>query len=245
MIEDGARLGAGCVVHAHALITRHCDLDDEVVVHPFAVLGGDPQDLSFDPRIESRVSIGKRTVIREHVTINRATKPDAVTRVGADCFVMTAAHAAHDCQIGDRVIIANAVLLGGHVHVGDRAFLGGGAVIHQFCRIGPVVMIGGGARISTDIPPFCMATERDALIGLNLVGLRRSGMKRDALRELKQAFHALDQPVGNRREIAAALLTEGKFATAEAHRFLEFFAGGRRSFARTRRTRGADTTTED
>jgi len=89
--------------------------------------------------------IGARTVIREHVTVNRATKPGESTTVGADCFLMTGCHVAHDCRIGDRVVIANAVLLGGHAHIGDRVFLGGGAVIHQFVRIGESAMIGGGA----------------------------------------------------------------------------------------------------
>jgi len=238
VIEDGARLGAGCVVHAHAVITRHCDLGDEVIVHPGAVLGGDPQDLRFDPLIPSRVSIGARTVIREHVTVNRATKPGTCTRIGADCFLMTGSHVAHDCQIGDRVVIANAVLLGGHIHVGERTFLGGGAVIHQFCRIGEGVMIGGGARISGDVAPFCLATERNALIGLNVVGLRRRGIERDALRELKRVFHALDQPVGNLREIAASLLGTGTIATTEARNFLEFFLDGRRGFVRSRRAGG-------
>ena len=239
VIEDGARLGAGCRIHAHAVITRRCDLGDQVVVHPFAVLGGDPQDLSFDPRVESRVHIGARTVIREHVTVNRATKPDAATRIGADCFLMTACHVAHDCQIGDRVVIANAVLMGGHVRVGDRTFLGGGAVIHQFCRIGAGVMIGGGARISGDVAPYCLATERNALIGLNVVGLRRTGIKGDVFREIKRAFHAVDQPVGNLREIAAAALRAGGYHSQEARDFLDFFAGGRRGFVRTRRSGGA------
>jgi UDP-N-acetylglucosamine acyltransferase len=239
VIEDGARLGAGCVVHAHAVITRHCDLEDHVVVHPSAVLGGDPQDLGFDSAIDSRVSIGARSVIREHVTVNRATKPGASTRIGADCFLMTASHVAHDCQIGDRVVIANAVLLGGHIRVGNRTFLGGGAVIHQFVRIGEGVMIGGGARISGDVPPFCMATERNALIGLNLVGLRRSGIKGEVFREIKRAFHATNRPVGNLRDFAAAALSSGEYHSAEARSFLEFFAGGRRGFVRTRRA-GAD-----
>jgi UDP-N-acetylglucosamine acyltransferase len=124
------------------------------VVHPFAVIGGDPQDLSFDAATASGVRIGARTVIREHVTISRATRAAAATEVGTDCFLMAGCHVAHDCRIGHRVVIANAVLLAGHVQIGDRAFLGGGAVIHQFCRIGEGAMIGGGARISRDIAPF-------------------------------------------------------------------------------------------
>ena len=239
VIEEGARLGTGCVIHAHAWIGRHCELGEGVVVHPFAALGGDPQDLSFDPSRISGARIGARTVIREHVTVNRATKAGESTTVGADCFLMTACHVAHDCHVGDRVVIANAVLMGGHVHIGDRAFLGGGAVIHQFCRIGESVMIGGGARISGDVGPFCLATERNALIGLNLVGLRRRGFKREVVSEIKRAFALLDTPVGNLRDLAGAALVRGDFSSTEARQLLEFYRTGRRGFARTRRGSGA------
>jgi UDP-N-acetylglucosamine acyltransferase len=235
LVEEGARLADGCVIHEHALIRRHCELGEGVVVHPFAVIGGDPQDLSFDTSTNSGVRIGARTVIREHVTISRATRAESFTEIGSDCFLMAGCHVAHDCRIGSRVVIANAVLLAGHVHVGDRAFLGGGAVIHQFCRIGEGVMIGGGARISRDVAPFTLTTERNALIGLNVVGLRRRGLDRKVLDEIKRAFHALDAPVGNLRELAAAALQTGAFTSAEARSFLEFFQSGRRGFVRTRR----------
>jgi UDP-N-acetylglucosamine acyltransferase len=235
LVEEGARLGDGCVIHAHALIRARCELGDGVVVHPFAVVGGDPQDLGFPAATASAVRVGARTIIREHVTISRATRADGCTEIGADCFLMAGCHVAHDCRIGNRVVIANAVLLAGHVQVGDRAFLGGGAVIHQFCRIGEGVMIGGGARISRDIPPFTLATERNTLIGLNVVGLRRRGIDRMAFSEVKRAFRALDAPVGDLRALAAAVLQTGGFQSPEAKTYLEFFAGGKRGFARTRR----------
>lgn len=240
VIEDGVQLQAGCVVHAHAIIRSRCELGEGVVVHPFAVLGGDPQDLRFEAGTPSGVRIGARTVIREHVTINRSTVRDACTQIGPDSFLMAACHVAHDCHIGERVVIANAVLLAGHVHVGDRAFLGGGAVVHQFCRIGQGVMVGGGARISQDVPPFCLATERNGLVGLNLVGLRRRGFSRKQVDELKRALRAVDATVGNPKELAAAALAGGKLETAEAQHFLSFFAGGRRGFVRTRRASDAD-----
>ena len=232
IIEEGARLGAGCVIHAHALIGRHCELGEGVVVHPFAVLGGDPQDLGFDPATPSGVRVGARTVIREHVTVNRASKAAGTTEVGPDCFLMAASHVGHDCRVGSRVIIGNAVLLAGHVQVGDRTFLGGGAAIHQFCRIGEGAMIGGGARISRDIPPFSLAAERNAWVGLNIVGLRRRGLTRETFNEIKRAFRALHLPVGNLRDIANSQLQQGKFSSAEARTFLEFFQHGRRGFAR-------------
>ena len=114
-----------------------------------------------------------------HISISRATKAGAATEVGSDCFLMAACHVAHDCRIGSNVVIANAVLLAGHVRIGERAFLGGGAVIHQFCRIGEGAMIGGGARISRDIAPFCLATERNGVIGLNAVSYTHLGLQVD------------------------------------------------------------------
>jgi UDP-N-acetylglucosamine acyltransferase len=234
LIESGARLGAGCIIHPYAMIRRQCVLGDGVVVHPFAVVGGDPQDLGFDVANDSTVHIGARTIIREHVTISRATRPGGATEIGADCFLMAACHVAHDCRIGERVVIANAALLAGHVHVGDRAFLGGGAVIHQFCRIGEGAMIGGGARISLDVPPFTMATERNALIGLNKVGLRRRGLDRATLDELKLALRLVATPTGNLREQAAAALARGEFRSLEARALLEFYQQGRRGFVRPR-----------
>jgi UDP-N-acetylglucosamine acyltransferase len=138
------------------------------------------------------------------------------------------------------VVIANAVLLGGHVHIGDRAFLGGGAVIHQFGRIGESVMIGGGARISTDVAPFCMAAERNTVYGLNVVGLRRRGFTREVLSEIKQAFRETFARGGNLRERAAEEISSGRYASPEARAFLEFLVAGRRTFARMRQDAAAD-----
>ncbi len=235
IIEPGARVGPGCVIHAHAIVGRHAELGAGVVVHPFAVVGGDPQDLKFDPATRSGVRIGPGTVIREHVTVHRATKPDACTEVGAGCFLMVSCHVAHDCRLDDKVVMANAVLLAGHVHVGAGAFVGGSAVVHQFARIGEGAMIGGAARVSRDVPPFTMTTERDEVVGLNVVGLRRRGLPRETLEELKRAFRAVNVPVGNMREIAAGQLASGGYSSGEARRYLEFFASGRRGFVRARR----------
>jgi UDP-N-acetylglucosamine acyltransferase len=242
IVEDGARLGAGCVVHAYAVVRRHVVLGEGVVVHSGAVLGGDPQDLKFDPATDSGVRVGARSVLREHVTINRATRPGGHTEVGADCFLMTGSHVAHDCRLGDHVVLANAVLLAGHVQVGERAFLGGGALFHQFVRIGASVMISGGARIAQDVPPFVMAAERNEVVGLNLVGLKRRGVAREAIAEIKRAFRAVYLEPGNIRELAAAALRDGGYASTAARQFLEFFGTGKRGFARARRT--SDSTEE-
>lgn len=234
IIEDGAVIGADCVIHAHAIITRHARLAEGVVVHPGAVIGGDPQDLGFDRATESFVEVGARTVLREHVTLNRATKAGQATRVGADCFLMASSHVAHDGQVGDRVILANAVLLAGHVSVGERAFIGGGAAVHQFCRIGEGAMVGGLSRISLDVPPFSMAAERNGLIGLNVVGLRRRGVKGAELAQLKRAFALVCRSVGRPRGLAQAALDSGEFPSPEADRFLRFFLAGKRGVVRPR-----------
>jgi UDP-N-acetylglucosamine acyltransferase len=240
IVEDGARLGSDCIIHAHAIISRHAVLGDGVVVHPFAVVGGDPQDLGFKPETESGVVIGDRTVLREHVTVNRATKPGTATTIGADCFLMATAHVAHDGQVGDRVILANQVMLAGHVHVGERAFIGGGAGIHQFCRIGESAMIGGLTRLTRDVPPYTMTAERDELVGLNAIGLRRRGFTPPTIAEVRRAFHAVCRSMGNPRDLAAAALASGAYTHPETIRFLEFFATGKRGFVRPRAAQSDD-----
>jgi UDP-N-acetylglucosamine acyltransferase len=235
IIEDGATLGEGCVVHAYAIVTRYAVLGESVLVHPHAVVGGDPQDLRFDTSLDTGVRIGARTVIREHVTVHRATKPAGWTEIGVDCYLMVGSHVAHDCRLADRVTVANDVLFAGHVQVGEGVFIGGGAGIHQFSRIGEGAIVGGAARISQDVPPFTMVTERDEIVGLNVVGLRRRSLPRGTVEELKKAFRAVNVPVGNMREIAAAELASGEYASAEARRYLEFFGAGKRSIARARR----------
>ncbi|MDD2764299.1 MAG: acyl-ACP--UDP-N-acetylglucosamine O-acyltransferase [Opitutaceae bacterium] len=234
IIEDGAQIGADCAVHAHAIITRHARLEDGVVVHPGAVIGGDPQDLKFDPATASRVRVGAGTVLRENVTVNRSTTEDGETVIGRNCYLMAGAHVAHDCVVGDQVVLANNVLLAGHVSVGAYAFVGGGAALHQFSRIGDYAMIGGLARITLDIPPFVMAAERDEIVGLNLVGLKRRKLAPEIVAELKECFREVYFDGGNVRLRAQEVLTRG-VRSAEARSFLEFFAGGRRGIARARR----------
>jgi UDP-N-acetylglucosamine acyltransferase len=238
IIEPGAQLGADCEIMAHAILTRHAIVGDRVVVHPFAVIGGDPQYGKFDRATATGVRIGAGTVIREHVTVNRSIHEGKFTVIGENCFLMAASHVAHDCEVGRNVVLANAALLAGHVSIGDHAFLGGGAAIHQFCRIGEGVMVAGHASITRDVPHFTMVAERDDVIGFNILGLRRRGFSRVAIAELKAAYRDVYFSAGNIRDIAAQRLAANAFETIEARRFLEFFAGGKRSFARARRAAG-------
>ena len=235
IIEEGVQLGAGCVIHAYAIIKQHSILGEGVTVHSFAVIGDAPQFLKFDPATISGVRIGAGTVVREHATINRSIHAGKFTTVGARCFVMANVHVGHDCEVADDVVLANNVMLAGHVSVGSHTFMGGGAGFHQFCRIGEGTVVSGLARIAQDIPPFAMAAERNEIIGLNLIGLKRRNVSREAIRELKEAFRDVYFTTGNIREVARAMVTAGKFQTTEACQFLAFFEGGKRGFARARR----------
>jgi UDP-N-acetylglucosamine acyltransferase len=236
IVEDGAQLGVDCEIMAHAVVTRHAILGDRVVVHPGAVIGGDPQYLKFDRSTPTFVRVGSGTVFRENVTLNRAIHAGEATVVGERCFFMANSHAAHDCALGDDVILANNAMLAGHVSVGSFTFVGGGAGIHQFCRIGQSAMISGLSRISRDLAPFTITAERDHVAGLNLLGLKRRGFSRDVVRELKAAYRAVYFKIGGIRSLAATALASGEYSTAEARHFLEFFAGGKRGFARADRT---------
>lgn len=235
IVEAGAQLGVDCDIQAYAIITKHCMIGDRVAVHPFAVIGGDPQYLKFDRATSTGVHVGADSVLREHVTINRSIQSGGFTTVGRNCFLMAASHVAHDCTVANNVVLANAALLAGHVSVGEHSFLGGGAAVHQFCRIGEGVMVAGHASITRDVAHFTMVAERDEIVGFNAVGLRRRGISRAAIAELKQAFHAVYFAPGNIRGLAADALAAGTYGTAEARRFLEFFSEGKRSFARARR----------
>lgn len=239
IVEKGAQLGPDCEIMAGAVLTRHCRLGDRVVVHPHAVLGGDPQYLKFDRATPSGVAVGPGSVIREHVTINRSIHAEQNTVVGARCFLMANAHVGHDCVVADDVVLANNVMLAGHVTVGAGTFVGGGAGIHQYCRIGEGVMVAGLARVTLDVPPFTMIAERDEIIGFNVIGLKRRGYARETIRELKAVFRAVYFTAGNIRNVAATLLTTA--VSPEARRFLEFFTQGKRGMARPSRAASADT----
>jgi UDP-N-acetylglucosamine acyltransferase len=228
IVEAGATLGAGCRIAAHAIVKARAELGAGVRVDHFAVVGGDPQDLSFDPATASGTRIGERTVIREHVTIHRAAKAGEHTVIGADGLLMAGSHVAHDCVLGDHVILANGCMLGGHVHVGDRAFVSGGVAVHQFCRIGGGALVSGNAVITEDVPPNALAHGRNLVAGLNLIGLRRRAVPAPAVAEIKRAYHAVYGAPGACATLAQQALAEGGYETAEARDFLNFFLGGKR-----------------
>ncbi len=197
VVGPGAVLGPDVVigdrtrVDSHALVTGWTRVGDDAHVHHGAVLGTPPQDLKYTGQ-ESYLEVGPRTVIREYVTANLATDPGATTRIGADCLLMACCHVAHNCSLGDHVIVANAVLFAGYVTVDDWAIVGGGTVVHQVARIGRHSMIGGGSRISQDVAPFVrVAGSPPRLGGLNRIGLERRGVTAATCDALERAYRLL------------------------------------------------------
>lgn len=181
-------VGDGSVVHMRATLEEHVILAPRVTVGIGTVLGGKPQDLKFKGEVTT-VEIGEGTTLREYLTINRGTSESFKTSVGKNCFLMSYVHLAHDCHVGDGVIISNGTQLAGHVTVHDRAIISGLCAVHQFAKIGKHAFIGGASRISKDIPPFVKAVGNPVqLYGLNSVGLQRSGFKDEVVSELKKAY---------------------------------------------------------
>ena len=195
-------IGDGCRIDPHAVIHPYTRLGRGCAVHAAAVLGDRPQDLAFDGDTVSYVEIGEECVFREGVTVHRGTKPDTVTRIGNRCFLMANSHVAHNCQLGDDVIFANGVLLGGYVEIGDRAFLSGNVVVHQFCRVGALAMLSGLSAASKDVPPYCILenSETNRLAGLNVVGMRRAGLTPDQRADVKRVFQLLFRREVNLRD---------------------------------------------
>ena len=181
-------VGDGCVIQMRATLEEHVILAPRVTVGIGTVLGGKPQDLKFKGEVTT-VEIGEGTTLREYLTINRGTSESFKTTVGKHCFLMSYVHLAHDCHIGDGVIISNGTQLAGHVTVHEKAIISGLCAVHQFAKIGRNAFIGGASRISKDIPPFVKAVGNPVqLYGLNSVGLQRSGFSDATIAELKKAY---------------------------------------------------------
>jgi UDP-N-acetylglucosamine acyltransferase len=191
IIGEGCTIGDGCVISPRATLERNVTTGADVKVGIGSILGGAPQDLKYAGE-ETTVEVGEGTVIREYVTINRGTSHSFKTTVGNHCLLMSYVHIAHDCCVGNNVILSNVVQLAGHVTIEDKAIISGVSAVHQFARIGRHSFIGGFSRVSKDIPPFLKAVGNPVkLYGLNTIGLQRSGMDENTIRELKRAYRLL------------------------------------------------------
>lgn len=201
VIGPEVTIGDNVKIHSHAVITGRTEIGEGCEIFPFAVLGAPPQDKKYRGE-DSRLIIGASTTIREHVTMNGGTEGGGhVTRVGSRCLFLAGSHVAHDCQIGDDVILVNNATLAGHVTVEDYVILGGLSAVHQWVRIGAYAFIGGMSAVENDVIPFGMALgNRANLAGLNILGLKRNGFEREQIHSLRKAYRLLFSAEGALQE---------------------------------------------
>jgi UDP-N-acetylglucosamine acyltransferase len=230
IIENDVQIGNGNSLLTGAVLKNGVRMGNDNTVHEYAVIGGLPQDLGFDPATLSYVAIGSGNTLREYVTVHRANKAQALTRLGDRNYLMTQVHLAHDCQLGNQVIIAPSTGLGGHVHVADRAFISGGVMVHQFVHIGTLAMIGGNAKITQDVLPYMITDGVPGSVrGLNLVGLRRAGVTRPDIQILKKAYQLIHRSAQPQQAILDDLR---EINSPYALNLAEFIASSSRSFHR-------------
>ena len=249
-LADGVEIGPLCYVGPHARIGRgtrlisgvhvlgRTTIGEENRISPGAVLGGDPQDISYRGS-DTRVVIGDRNVIREGVTINRGTeKEDGLTILGSDCFIMAGCHIAHDCRVGSRVIMANATLLGGHVHVDDDASISGGVAVHHFATIGSFSFTGGLSRVLHDVPPYMLCEGNPSRPRtINIVALKRHDFSVETIEALSEAHRLLYRSKVGLDHARELLRAGGQLVPAVNHllSFLENQYEGRNGRGRDKR----------
>ncbi len=225
IIEGPLRIGAGTRVLAHAHLSGQTTIGRDNVIHMGAVIGHVPQDFGYRDA-PTGVRIGDRNIIREHAEVHRATGLERPTAIGDDNFLFARAHVAHDCQLGNGVLVASGAMLAGHVEVGDRAFVSGNCVVHQFVRIGRLALLRGGSRTSRDVPPFALMDGTHTVHGINRVGLRRAGIPAARIRAVQRAFATLFR---TRRNLRAALAeVEAGDLTDEVSELVAFIRASRR-----------------
>lgn len=192
VIDDDTVVGDGTVIGAYCHVHAHTTLGKDNKIHSYAFVGGDPQDIKYSGAA-TRLTIGDGNIVREFVTLHRGTETGrGETVIGSQCMIMAYAHVAHDCLLGDGVIMANGVMLAGHVDIGNNAVISGMSGVHQFARIGDFGFVGGMSGVSQDVPPYVMAAGvRAQLRGLNLIGLRRSGVPSQSISALKKAYKTI------------------------------------------------------
>lgn len=234
VIGAHVRLGAGTVIRAHCTVEGHTTIGRDNRIGPFASVGGPPQDKKYAGE-PTALEIGDGNTIREFVTINTGTVQDAgVTRIGDDNWIMAYVHIAHDCRLGDHIILANAVQLAGHVHLDDWVFLGGLSGVHQFVRVGAHAMTGFQTRLSQDLPPFVTAAGNPAQAqGINQEGLRRRGYTDERIARIKQMHRSLYRQGLTLKDAVADITAARTEASApDTDLMLAFLAAAQRGIVR-------------
>jgi len=233
IVENDVVFGARCTIASHAVIKRGTVMGDDNRIGEHSVIGGLAQHVQA-VSYTGRVRLGSGNVLREYVTIHRALHDHAETVVGNTNFMMVNAHVAHDCVVGDNVILANNSMLGGHVTVDDRAFVSGGVAVHQFCRVGRQCMIGGTARIIKDVLPYVTIDgASNFVVGLNTIGLRRGGMTSQDMLQLKKAYRVIYRSCLSWHDVLASLAEQ--FPEGPAAEFHRFCVGTKRGIIAERR----------
>ncbi len=225
VIDANVEIGPGNQIGPHVHITGIARIGRDNRFHAGAVIGDAPQDLKYSGA-PTRVTIGNENVIREHVTVHRSTSEEGETIVGSNNYLMANSHIGHNCRVGDKVILANGALLGGHVLVEDNVFISGNCLAHQFVRIGRLSLMQGGSAISKDLPPYTIARGDNGICGLNVVGMRRANFTNDQRIELKRLYQRLFRCKRKLQDALADAMRE--FTSETARVMLEFIAASTR-----------------
>lgn len=242
VIEDDVEVGKDCEIASHAVIKRFTTLGCRNRVFEYAVLGGEPQDVKFHGE-RSGLFIGDDNLIRENVTIHRASGEGEMTRVGSRNFLMIGVHIAHNCDVGDDNVLANGAALAGHIKVEDHVFLSNDAGCHQFVRLGRFAMVGGKSKIVQDVLPFFVTDGNPARVrGLNTVGLRRAGFSNEERLVLQRAYKTLLGPGVN--DLNGRIGELESMNSEHVQHLVRFVRGSKRGFTRTRRARHSITNDE-
>lgn len=227
VIEDDVTIGERTWIGAHAVIHSGSRIGRECKVHDMAAVGGPPQDLKYNGE-PTLLEVGDRTMVREFVTLNRGTAETGKTVIGSDCMFMAYSHVAHDCRVGNNVILANCCALGGHVHIGNWVIMGGLTPVHQFCAVGDHAMVGGGFRVVKDVPPYVLAGSEPLIFErLNIIGLRRRGFSEKAIESLDKAYRLIYRSSLNVSQAVARIQQEVE-PTPEVQAVLSFIAKSKR-----------------
>lgn len=227
LVGSDVKIGSGTVLRSHVSITGNTTIGCENQFFANCVIGEEPQDISYQGT-PTQVVIGDRNTFREGVTVHRgAEKEDRITRIGNGCYLMATSHVAHNCILGDGIIVGNATMFGGHVHIHDYAVISGNCVVHHFCTIGTMSFIGGASRVTRDVPPYMLAVGCDEfqISTVNLVGVQRRGVEKSAIQLLRRAHRLMYREfksVGAAREIFTAEL--GATLPRELDNLLDFVA---------------------
>jgi UDP-N-acetylglucosamine acyltransferase len=233
IVGANVELGEGCALHSHVVIEGCSKIGKHNEFFPFAAVGGKTQDLKYVAE-PTYLEVGDRNVFRENVTIHRGTREDLPTRIGSDNLFLCYSHVAHDCQLGNHIILSNSVGLAGHIVVEDHAILSGLSAVHQFCRIGMHAIVGGLAKVVQDVPPFMIVDGNPASTrGMNLVGMQRRGFAEDDIKAVKSAYKKLFlKKDGNLATALSSLKATHAADTPQVAHLIHFIEGSQRGVTR-------------